>query len=409
MTGARLERGVRGIARSAIATLAALWVMAPAVARDGQLFVNSRSTTVEAASRLDGDAQRDALLLARFPSATWFTDGTPAIVEAKVRELVDRATAEGKLPVLVAYNIPFRDCALYSAGGAANGAAYLDWIRGFAAGVGDREAIVILEPDGLGVIPWHRALSGEVERCRPEGSASGGASADRFEQLRSAVDILSSRPRARIYLDGTTSSWLSPGELASRLVRANVHKAAGFFLNVSNYESDARLAHYARWVSDCLVLVTRGRLNPQECPSQHYPARFDDVSTWWKTDKAYGRLFVAARLRREPATQKHAVIDTSRNGHGSWQPPAGKYGDAEVWCNPPRRGLGRRPTLDTGNAYVDAFLWIKVPGESDGQCHRGTGGPGDPERGVVAPPAGAWFAQQARELIELATPPLQAD
>jgi endoglucanase len=44
------------------------------------------------------------------------------------------------------------------------------------------------------------------------------------------------------------------------------------------------------------------------------------------------------------------------------------------------------------------------PGESDGQCYRGTAGPADPERGMVAPAAGAWFAQQARELIALARP-----
>jgi len=409
MVEARHERALTGIACAALATLTCLWLLPPAQAREGRLFVDSRSTTIDAASRLEGEAQRDALLLARFASANWFTDGTPATVESKVRQLVDRAAAEGKVPVLVAYNIPFRDCALYSAGGAADSAAYLDWIRGFAAGIGDREAIIILEPDGLGVIPWHRTLSGEIERCRPEGGPGAQASTVRFEQLRGAVDILSTRPRTRIYLDGTTSSWLSPGEVASRLIKANVERTAGFFLNVSNYESDERLAHYARWVSDCIALVTRGRLNPLECPSQYGPAHFDDVSTWRKTDKAYGRLFVAARLRRDPMAQKHAVIDTSRNGLGSWQPAPGKYADAEVWCNPPGRGLGRRPTLDTANPYVDAFLWIKVPGESDGQCNRGTKGPGDPERGMVAPAAGAWFSRQARELIELAQPPLQPD
>ncbi|PJI87912.1 cellulase [Sphingomonas koreensis] len=409
MAEARVHRDLPGIARSAIAIVAALGLISPVTAQEARLFVDSRSTTIDAAARLEGEARRDALLLARFPSATWFTGGTPAAVEAKVRELVDRAAAEGKLPVLVAYNIPFRDCALYSAGGAANSAAYLDWIRGFAAGIGERDAIVILEPDGLGVIPWHRTLSGELEACRPAGREKDGATAERFAQLRGAVDILSSRPRARVYLDGTTSSWLSPAEAASRLVQADVNKTAGFFLNVSNYEDDRRLSHYARWISDCIALVTRARLDPRQCPSQYHPARFDDVSSWRRTDRVYDRLFDAARLRRDPSAQKHAVIDTSRNGLGSWQPKAGRYRDAEVWCNPPGRGLGRRPTLDTGNAYVDAFLWIKVPGESDGQCHRGTGGPGDPERGVVAPAAGGWFAQQARELIELAMPPLRPD
>jgi endoglucanase len=100
------------------------------------------------------------------------------------------------------------------------------------------------------------------------------------------------------------------------------------------------------------------------------------------------------------------VIDTSRNGQGPWTPPVGVYTDPQVWCNPPNRGIGDRPTTVTGNPLIDAKLWIKVPGESDGQCTRGTAGPVDPERGVVDPPAGGWFKQQALELINLAQPPL---
>jgi endoglucanase len=386
-----------------------LLVLAPAAMAGGPdvrgLFREPESTTARAAARLEGDARTDALLLARFPSASWFSFGSPDVVKKEVRALLDRSAAGSGVPVLVAYNIPFRDCALYSAGGAADGSAYLDWIRGFATGIGDREAIVILEPDGLGVIPWHRTLAGETENCRPEGLDQSAAER-RYDQLRGAVAILAALPRARIYLDGTGSSWLAPGEAASRLIRADVEKVAGFFLNVSNFESDDRVVPYARWVSDCLALMTRGGLDPRDCPSQYHPARFDETATWTQTDAAFDRLFERTGLDRDPAAQKHAVIDTSRNGRGSWTPPAGKYRDAEIWCNPPGRGLGRRPTLDSGNAYVDAFLWIKVPGESDGECLRGTAGPGDPERAMKAPAAGRWFAEQARELIEFANPPV---
>ncbi|WP_447761226.1 glycoside hydrolase family 6 protein [Sphingopyxis panaciterrae] len=396
------------------ASVFALWLTALCIPATGQahsakrIFVDAQSTTARASERLDGQSQRDALFLARFASASWFAYGTPDLAEATVRDLVNRAAAAGQVPVLVAYNIPYRDCALYSAGGAADGSAYLAWIRGFAAGIGDREAIVILEPDGLGIIPWHRTLDGAVENCRPEGR-DGSASDARHDQLRGAVAILSSLPKVRIYLDGTGSSWLAPGEIASRLIKADVARTAGFFLNVSNFESDARAVPFARWVSDCIALVTRGGLDPRDCPSQYRPAVFKDVSTWNRTDAAYDRLFEKAGLRRDPASQKHAVIDTSRNGRGSWEPPAGKYLDAEVWCNPPGRGLGRPPTLDSRNPYVDAFLWIKIPGESDGECHRGSGGPADPERGLTAPSAGSWFPEQARELIRFASPPLRGD
>jgi endoglucanase len=63
---------------------------------------------------------------------------------------VRTAASAGAVPVLVAYNIPNRDCSGgYSAGGASDGAAYRDWIRRFALGIGARRAVVILEPDAL--------------------------------------------------------------------------------------------------------------------------------------------------------------------------------------------------------------------------------------------------------------------
>ena len=106
------------------------------------------------------------------------------------------------------------------------------------------------------------------------------------------------------------------------------------------------------------------------------------------------------------------MLDTSRNGQGPWSGPDAAYpgapadADPQVWCNPPERGLGARPTTSTGDALIDAYLWIKVPGESDGQCYRGTGGPLDPERGIEDPAAGQWFVEQAHELIEFAEPPI---
>ena len=107
----------------------------------------------------------------------------------------------------------------------------------------------------------------------------------------------------------------------------------------------------------------------------------------------------------EPTT--HYVIDTSRNGQGPWNPPA--YPDPQDWCNPPDRGLGDTPTLTTGIALVDAYLWVKIPGESDGECTRGLGPAGttsDPEWGRVDPGAGDWFPEMALQLAANANPPL---
>src|SRR3569832_1260071 len=45
------------------------------------------------------------------PQAVWFTQGTPKTVLQEVQGTVQRAADKGTVPVLVAYNIPFRDCA----------------------------------------------------------------------------------------------------------------------------------------------------------------------------------------------------------------------------------------------------------------------------------------------------------
>lgn len=102
------------------------------------------------------------------------------------------------------------------------------------------------------------------------------------------------------------------------------------------------------------------------------------------------------------------VIDTSRNGQGPWTPPA--YPDPQDWCNPPDRGLGLWPTADTGNPLVDAYLWVKIPSESDGERTRGLGPAGetvDPEWGIIDPPADGWFPEMTLDLVHNANPPLE--
>ncbi|GIG19881.1 hypothetical protein Cch01nite_06050 [Cellulomonas chitinilytica] len=403
----------------ALSTLGATSAQAANDVLDGstRLYVDPQSSTVEAARSLKGQAKQDALLLSRIPSATWFTNGTPAQVRKDVSSLVRRAGK--KVPVLVAYNVPFRDCALYSAGGAANVAAYKAWIDAFAAGIGDREAVVVLEPDGLGVIPWYTTLDGVAEKCQPAELDPATAVAQRFEVLNYAVDALKSKPRTVVYLDGTGPYWLPASESADRLIKAGVQRADGFFLNVSNYEYTENSVQYGTWVSRCIAYVTQ--VTPGDfasCGHQYWsggPANdwngvlLSNTGIWSDTapDAVHNTKGINSRydliLGDVPATT-HFVVDTSRNGQGPWAAPAGVYSDAETWCNPPGRGLGVRPTTRTGADLADAYLWIKVPGESDGECFRGTGGPTDPARGMVDPAAGHWFVEQAHELVSLAQP-----
>jgi endoglucanase len=422
--------GVRTLAVIGAAALAAgtaISIGGAAVADVGDglagsdLYVNPWSTTLEAAQGLSGQARADAQLLGSIPSAEWFTQGSPDEVRVRADEYVTAAAASGAMPVLVAYNLPFRDCSQYSAGGAFDTAAYQAWIDGLAAGIGDRPATVILEPDGLGIIPWYTTIDGALEWCRPAELNPATAASDRFEQLNYAVDALAALPATAVYLDGTHSSWLNVGDITDRLLKAGVQEADGFFLNASNYNYTANLTAYGTWISSCLAYIAQ--INADgfgECGNQYWnggPANdwtgvtMSAFGEWsaGNPDPALDTAGVDSRYELilggvEPST--HFVIDTSRNGRGPWQAPSGVYSDPEDWCNPPGRGLGVLPTTDTGNELVDAHLWIKVPGESDGKCYRGTGGPLDPERGMEDPAAGQWFVEQARELIALANPPL---
>ncbi|GMA22634.1 hypothetical protein GCM10025864_03930 [Luteimicrobium album] len=381
------------------------------------LWVDPDSTTVQAARTLTGQARDDAVLLGSFASASWITSGTPAQARAEARRITTAAAGDHAVPTIVVYDIPYRDCAQYSAGGAQDTAAYEAFVDGVAAGIGDRPAIVVLEPDGLGVIPWNTDLSGNAEWCQPADVDRATAVSDRYAQLNHAVDALKGGTQTKVYLDGTHSGWLGAGDIADRLIKAGVERADGFFLNASNYESTDHLVKYGTWISDCIELSTRSSwYQPSYCGSQYYPASPGDFSTWALTDQTYADDFASTGLAPDPAHQAHFVIDTSRNGVGPWTPPADNgWPDAQVWCNPPDRGAGARPTLDPGVPLVDASLWIKVPGESDGQCDRGTGDTDaagrstDPARGGNADPAaGAWFAQQARELVSLASPSFAA-
>ena len=361
----------------------------------------------------DKDAAADISAMIRTPQAVWLTGDSPAQVEREARQVTHRAAGKGEMPVLVAYNIPFRDCAQYSAGGATSLAEYEAWIDALAAGIGDRDAVVLLEPDGLGIIPWYTTINGDQEWCRPAEADPDTAASERFAMLNHAVDELGANPNTRVYLDGTHSAWLGVGDVADRLDRAGVARADGFFLNVSNYRTTSSSLKYGDWISQCLWYGTNAaeggwRLGHFEyCGSQYYPSSgYDDTTA---TDQWYvDNVTNAVNPPAGPADLTHFVVDTSRNGRGPWTPPAGVYPDPQDWCNPPDRGLGIRPTTDTDDPLADAFLWVKVPGESDGQCSRGLtrNGGVDPEWGIVDPPAGAWFPQQALELTRLAQPPL---
>ncbi|MEU1405198.1 glycoside hydrolase family 6 protein [Streptomyces sp. NPDC005728] len=250
--------------------------------------------------RAHPDDPRTALIASRIadrPAAVWFADRAAGTIAARVRAVTAGAAAEGRVPVLVPYAIPGRDCGGASRGGAPDLAAYDAWIDAFARGLGSGEVIVILEPDSIA----------------QSGCLSDAARAARFASLaRAGRTLKTANPRARVYYDAGHSGWNPPARQAALLKQAGAAASDGIFSNVSNFHTTADEIAYDRQVLDALG---------------------------------------------GPASLG-AVIDTSRNGNGA--PPDGQ------WCDPAGRKIGRAPTLVTGEPQIDAYLWVKLPGESDG-------------------------------------------
>jgi endoglucanase len=172
--------------------------------------------------------------IARNSQAVWM-DGTIADVFTAVNNAVTTAAAAGAAPVLVAYNIPQRDCGGLSAGGTTIN-DYKGWIAAFAHGLAGRRAVVILEPDALTQMD-----------C-----LSGADQATRVNLIQYALAVLKSQANVAVYLDGGNSSWKSARDQANRLLRANVGGADGFALNVSNFQFTSNSVAYGKAVSDLI-------------------------------------------------------------------------------------------------------------------------------------------------------------
>jgi len=369
---------------------------AVAVPKDAKLYVPPADpgALTQIGNLRAGGAPKEAAAIAKMiatPQAVWVTSGTPAEVRRSVAGTMAAAEKQGSIVTLVVYDVPGRDCAQYSSGGAAGTAAYKAWIDGVATGIGTHAVGVVVEPDGLANLP---------SDCGQD-DAAGTLSAARIEQIRYAATKLSANRRAAVYLDAGNSNWKAVGDITTRLIAAGVERTNGFALNVSNYELDSHADTYGTWVSKCLAYTLhQAGADAANCASQYYPATATDFSTWKLSDAWYD-----ANVTVSPTA--HFVVDTSRNGLGPWTAPAGSpAGDPEVWCNPPDRALGATPTTNTHVPLLDANVWVKTPGQSDGACFRWTTGPTDPVRGRLDPAAGAWFPDQALELARLAVPSL---
>jgi endoglucanase len=256
------------VAIGAIAGVAAS--ASPAAAAPSVFYVDPQASSAQwvAANPNDGRAAVIRDRIAAVPQARWFTTTNTTTVRAQVDSFVGAAAAAGKIPIMVVYDIPNRDCGGASSGGAPSHAAYRAWIDEVSAGLAGRPAYIVLEPD---VLPLMTNCQSAAQQAETRSSLSYAG-----KKLKAGSSA------AKVYFDIGHSAWLSASEAANRLRAADVSGSAdGISTNVSNYRSSSAEISYAK-----AVLANVGD----------------------------------SRLR--------AVIDTSRNGNGplgsEWCDPAGR-------------------------------------------------------------------------------------
>ncbi|MGN8245599.1 glycoside hydrolase family 6 protein [Cellulomonas soli] len=355
-------------------------------------YVNpSWSAKVEAAASRQSDAGVAAQMRAvkDQPTAVWM-DRISAIagnvdgngLQFHLDEALEQK--QGATPIvlnLVIYDLPGRDCfALASngelpatdAGLARYKSEYIDAIVDLLAQpqYADLRIAATIEPDSLPNLVTN--ISEPLcQQAAPYYRAG----------VKYALDELHALPNVYTYLDAGHSGWLgwdsNAGPSAklfaevARTTSAGLASVDGFVTNTANSTPLVE-----PFLTDSSAQVGGSPVRSASFYEWNYD--FDEID--W-TAHLY-RLLVAEGF---PASTG-MLIDTSRNGWGGTDRPTAASTstvlntyvnesrvDGRVhrgaWCNPLGAGIGERPQASPAgyaSSHLDAFVWIKPPGESDG-------------------------------------------
>ncbi|KAG9236396.1 cellobiohydrolase II [Amylocarpus encephaloides] len=331
---------------------------------------------------LSGPMATKAAAVAKVPTFVWLDTASkvPLMGEflANIRALNKGGASPPVTGTFVVYDLPDRDCAALASNGeysiANNGIknyyAYIDSIKSLLVTYSDVKVILVIEPDSLA----NMVTNMNVAKC-------SGAAAAYKQCTQYAIEQLN-LPNVSMYLDAGHGGWLgwaaNIGPAAT--LYADLYKAAGKPASVRGLATN--VANYNAWSIATCPSYTQGDAN---CDEKRYV-------------NAIAPLLAAAGF---PA---RFITDVSRNGV---QPTAQlAWGD---WCNLKGTGFGVRPSTNTGDALLDAFVWIKPGGECDGtsdtsavryDAHCGLADSLKP-----APEAGTWFQAYFEQLLTNANPP----
>ncbi|CAL9326064.1 glycoside hydrolase family 6 protein [Streptomyces sp. SudanB52_2052] len=342
---------------------------------------------------------------------------------------------------VVIYDLPGRDCAALASNGELKPdeidkyrTQYIDPIASILSDskYASLRIATIIEPDSLpNLVTNAGGTNTTTDACvtmKNNGNYEKGVSY--------ALDKLGAIPNVYNYIDAAHHGWLGWDTNLGPAVQqfhkvattngASVNDVAGFIVNTANYSPTKEpYLKITDTVNGQTVRQSKWLDWNQYADEQSFAQAMRDKLVAAGFDSGIGML-----------------IDTSRNGWGGTARPAGPGPMTSVddyvngsridrrihagnWCNQSGAGLGERPTAAPA-AGIDAYVWVKPPGESDGSsaaipndegkgfdrmCDPTYGG--NPRNGnnptgslPNAPVAGHWFSAQFRQLMQNAYPPL---
>ncbi len=399
------------------------------------------------AANAGGTLGDQMLRVADYSTAVWM-DRIGAITEGRgLRGHLDAALTQqsGDTPVtimVVIYDLPNRDCAALASNGellvAEDGinryqTEYIDPIVEILSdpAYSELRIVTIIEPDSLPnlITNLDKPLCAEADSS---GAYAGG--------IQYAINQLHTLPNVYIYLDIAHSGWLGwssnfdPAvQLYTQVVQNTndgLNSIDGFITNVANYTPVDEV-----FLPDPDLMV--GGMQIKSADFFEWNPYFDELD--FATDLR--AAFISAGFPSDIGM----LVDTSRNGWGGSARPTEVSTATQVdpyvdesridrrphrggWCNQAGAGIGARPQV-TPAPGIDAYVWVKPPGESDGVSESGIPDPTDPNKqfdGMCdpnaqstydpayptnalpnAPHAGRWFPEQFQMLVENAYPLFQ--
>jgi cellulose 1,4-beta-cellobiosidase len=362
-------------------------------------------------------------------------------LEAHLRAALSQES--GSTPILVpivVYDLPNRDCAALASNGeltvSNNGLTYYeqDYINPIAQILSNFahtniRVIAVIEPDSLPNL---------VTNLSKSNCAEANSSGAYVNGIQYALNKLHAIPNVYNYVDIAHSAWLGWSSNMGPAVNLFKSVASGTTAGVNSVDGFISDTANTTPITEPYMTATQS-INGQPVDSANfyqYNPYIDELTY----DQAMYTNLVSAGF---PSTIG-MLIDSSRNGWGGPNRPTGPSTSTDLntfvnqskvderpfrgdWCNQNNAGLGPFPQANPNSSFTHlyAYVWIKPPGESDGDYPTATHSHGDPHcdpngtntdgNGNTYPtnaipgfdiPAGQWFPAQFQQLVQNAFPPV---